>query len=130
MTVKIGEDKHTVKAAKDLVAQDRRECRRRHGQGPAVRFCGGKRRPPEIAGMAPPPVPDLLFEAPPPLADGARDPGHNQFPLLLSPFAIGPVELRNRFVFQPHFTALGDLDGMASDAMSPITRSGRAAALG
>ena len=42
--------------------------------------------------------------------------GHNQFPLLLSPFAIGQVELRNRFVFQPHFTALGDLDGMPSDA--------------
>ena len=48
-------------------------------------------------------------------SDGAAA-GHNQFPLLLSPFAIGPVELRNRFVFQPHFTALGDLDGMPSDA--------------
>jgi len=44
-------------------------------------------------------------------SDGAAA-GHNQFPLLLSPFSIGPVKLRNRFVFQPHFTALGDLDGM------------------
>ncbi|TCL68374.1 FAD-dependent oxidoreductase [Rhizobium sp. BK251] len=34
---------------------------------------------------------------------------------LLSPFAIGPVQLRNRVVFQPHFTALGTLDGMPSD---------------
>ena len=34
---------------------------------------------------------------------------------LLSPFAIGRVRLRNRVVFQPHFTALGHLDGMPSD---------------
>ena len=34
---------------------------------------------------------------------------------LLSPFAIGRVQLRNRVVFQPHFTALGHLDGMPSD---------------
>jgi 2,4-dienoyl-CoA reductase-like NADH-dependent reductase (Old Yellow Enzyme family)/thioredoxin reductase len=34
---------------------------------------------------------------------------------LLSPFAIGRVRLRNRFVFQPHFTALGHIDGMPSD---------------
>jgi 2,4-dienoyl-CoA reductase-like NADH-dependent reductase (Old Yellow Enzyme family) len=61
-------------------------------------------------------TPDLLFETPPALADGGRDPGHNQFPLLLSPFAIGRVKLRNRFVFQPHFTALGDIDGTPSDA--------------
>ena len=44
------------------------------------------------------------------------DPGKRQFPLLLSPFAIGKVALRNRFVFQPHFTALGDTDGTPSDA--------------
>ena len=37
--------------------------------------------------------------------------GNQAFPLLLSPFAIGKVALRNRFVFQPHFTALGDIDG-------------------
>lgn len=48
--------------------------------------------------------------------DGGVAAGHNQFPLLLSPFSIGQVELRNRFVFQPHFTALGDLDGTPSDA--------------
>ncbi len=35
---------------------------------------------------------------------------------LLSPFSIGGVKLRNRIVFQPHFTALGTLDGMPSDA--------------
>jgi 2,4-dienoyl-CoA reductase-like NADH-dependent reductase (Old Yellow Enzyme family) len=37
------------------------------------------------------------------------------FPHLLSPFSIGNVALRNRIVFQPHFTALGTLDGMPSD---------------
>jgi 2,4-dienoyl-CoA reductase-like NADH-dependent reductase (Old Yellow Enzyme family)/NADPH-dependent 2,4-dienoyl-CoA reductase/sulfur reductase-like enzyme len=37
------------------------------------------------------------------------------FSHLLSPFAIGPVRLRNRIVFQPHFTALGHADGMPSD---------------
>jgi 2,4-dienoyl-CoA reductase-like NADH-dependent reductase (Old Yellow Enzyme family)/thioredoxin reductase len=47
---------------------------------------------------------------------GGTAPGHNQFPLILSPFAIGNVELRNRFVFQPHFTALGELDGTPSKA--------------
>ncbi len=35
---------------------------------------------------------------------------------LLSPVSIGRVPLRNRVVFQPHFTALGTLDGMPSDA--------------
>jgi 2,4-dienoyl-CoA reductase-like NADH-dependent reductase (Old Yellow Enzyme family) len=34
---------------------------------------------------------------------------------LLSPFVIRGVRLRNRVVFQPHFTALGHLDGMPSD---------------
>lgn len=34
---------------------------------------------------------------------------------LLSPFRIRGVELRNRLVFQPHFTALGHIDGMPSD---------------
>jgi 2,4-dienoyl-CoA reductase-like NADH-dependent reductase (Old Yellow Enzyme family)/pyruvate/2-oxoglutarate dehydrogenase complex dihydrolipoamide dehydrogenase (E3) component len=37
------------------------------------------------------------------------------FPHLFSPFRILGVELRNRFVFQPHFTALGTLEGMPSD---------------
>lgn len=32
------------------------------------------------------------------------------YPNLLSPFSIGRVGLRNRVVFQPHFTALGHLD--------------------
>ena len=34
------------------------------------------------------------------------------YPHLLSPFALGNVELRNRFVFQPHFTALMGDDSM------------------
>ncbi|MGH3089823.1 MAG: FAD-dependent oxidoreductase, partial [Rubrobacteraceae bacterium] len=37
------------------------------------------------------------------------------YPHLLSPFRIRDVELRNRFVFQPHFTALGTRDGMPSE---------------
>ena len=37
------------------------------------------------------------------------------FANLLSAFVIGGVELRNRMVFQPHFTALGARDGLASD---------------
>lgn len=37
------------------------------------------------------------------------------FQNLLSPFSIGRVELRNRIVFQPHFTALGNTDGLPSD---------------
>ncbi len=37
------------------------------------------------------------------------------YPHLLSDFAIRGVALRNRLVFQPHFTALGHLDGMPSD---------------
>ena len=36
-------------------------------------------------------------------------------PHLLSGFSIAGVTLRNRMVFQPHFTALGARDGLASD---------------
>lgn len=36
------------------------------------------------------------------------------FSRLFSPFRIRDVTLRNRIVFQPHFTALGNLDGMGS----------------
>lgn len=39
------------------------------------------------------------------------------FERLFSPFRIGKVALRNRIVFQPHFTALGNLDGMGSDEL-------------
>ncbi|MEA2537773.1 MAG: hypothetical protein QOF11_2007, partial [Chloroflexota bacterium] len=39
------------------------------------------------------------------------------FPLLMSPFAIGTTELRNRFVFQPHFTALMADDSVPNDAL-------------
>jgi 2,4-dienoyl-CoA reductase-like NADH-dependent reductase (Old Yellow Enzyme family) len=38
-----------------------------------------------------------------------------EFPNLFSPFEIGTVGLKNRIVFQPHFTALGHLDGMPSN---------------
>jgi 2,4-dienoyl-CoA reductase-like NADH-dependent reductase (Old Yellow Enzyme family) len=41
--------------------------------------------------------------------------GTRAFPHLFSGFAIAGVPLRNRIVFQPHFTALGTLDGMPSD---------------
>jgi 2,4-dienoyl-CoA reductase-like NADH-dependent reductase (Old Yellow Enzyme family)/thioredoxin reductase len=41
---------------------------------------------------------------------------HGVFPMLFSPFRICEVELRNRLVFQPHFTALGTLKGQPSDA--------------
>ncbi len=37
------------------------------------------------------------------------------FAHLFSPFDLGNAELRNRIVFQPHFTALGHLDGMPSE---------------
>lgn len=37
------------------------------------------------------------------------------FPHLSSPFSIKGVELRNRLVFQPHFTALGSRDGMPTE---------------
>ncbi|MCU1606402.1 MAG: NemA [Modestobacter sp.] len=51
-------------------------------------------------------------------ADGAPQPLQDApdaaWPLLRSPFRIGGVELRNRFVFQPHFTALGG-EGDPSD---------------
>jgi 2,4-dienoyl-CoA reductase-like NADH-dependent reductase (Old Yellow Enzyme family)/pyruvate/2-oxoglutarate dehydrogenase complex dihydrolipoamide dehydrogenase (E3) component len=46
------------------------------------------------------------------LSQGKR----GEYPLLFSPFRIRDVELRNRFVFQPHFTALGTLDGQPTDA--------------
>lgn len=39
----------------------------------------------------------------------------SHYPYLLSSFALRGVALRNRLVFQPHFTALGHLDGMPSD---------------
>lgn len=41
--------------------------------------------------------------------------GARAYANLLSPFSIGRVGLRNRIVFQPHFTALGETTGMPSD---------------
>ena len=40
------------------------------------------------------------------------------FPFLFSPISIGPVTLRNRTVFQPHFTALGSIEGMPTDDLA------------
>ena len=39
-----------------------------------------------------------------------------EYPMLFSSFHIRGLELRNRLVFQPHFTALGTLDGLPTDA--------------
>ena len=39
-----------------------------------------------------------------------------EYSMLFSPFRIRDVELHNRLVFQPHFTALGTLDGQPTDA--------------
>lgn len=44
-------------------------------------------------------------------------PGAADFPNLLSPFRLGSVDLANRFVFQPHFTALTIGDGLPNDAL-------------
>lgn len=43
--------------------------------------------------------------------------GPAAYPRLLSPFRLGSVELRNRLVFQPHFTALTGSDGLPNDAL-------------
>ena len=40
------------------------------------------------------------------------------FPLLFSPLSIRGVSLRNRTVFQPHFTALGSVDGEPTDDLA------------
>ena len=45
----------------------------------------------------------------------AGETGRRDFPHLLSTFALGPLTLRNRIVFQPHFTALPDDLGMPTD---------------
>ena len=43
--------------------------------------------------------------------------GGGAYPVMFSPLAIRGVVLRNRIVFQPHFTALGHPDGPPSDAL-------------
>ena len=48
------------------------------------------------------------------------------FSHLFSPFRIRDVALKNRIVFQPHFTALGNLDGMGSDDHDRLSRGARA----
>ena len=45
-------------------------------------------------------------------------PGGSAFPHLFSPFSIGGVALRNRTVFQPHFTSLGSLEGMPTNDLA------------
>jgi 2,4-dienoyl-CoA reductase-like NADH-dependent reductase (Old Yellow Enzyme family) len=44
-------------------------------------------------------------------------PGAVAFPHLMSPFSIGTTELKNRFVFQPHFTALMGDDSVPNDTL-------------
>jgi 2,4-dienoyl-CoA reductase-like NADH-dependent reductase (Old Yellow Enzyme family) len=46
------------------------------------------------------------------------DTGAAFFPHLFSPLRLRGVEVRNRFVFQPHFNALGDVQGMSTDALT------------
>jgi 2,4-dienoyl-CoA reductase-like NADH-dependent reductase (Old Yellow Enzyme family) len=46
-----------------------------------------------------------------PPAQGKR----GDYSMLFSPFCIREVELHNRLVFQPHFTALGSLDGQPTE---------------
>jgi 2,4-dienoyl-CoA reductase-like NADH-dependent reductase (Old Yellow Enzyme family) len=41
--------------------------------------------------------------------------GSEAIDVLFTPTRIGTLELRNRFVFQPHYTALGTFDGMPTD---------------
>ena len=48
----------------------------------------------------------------------SEPPGDTRFPHLFAPFCIRSVELRNRMVFQPHFTALGTPDGFPSDDLA------------
>lgn len=43
------------------------------------------------------------------------DLGSATFPHLMSPYRVGNVTLKNRLVFQPHFTALNHTNGMPSD---------------
>ena len=38
--------------------------------------------------------------------------GRTGFPHLLSPLRVRGIEIRNRFVFQPHFNCLADVHGM------------------
>ena len=40
----------------------------------------------------------------------------NDYGALFEPFSIGEVLIPNRIVFQPHFTALGSIDGLPTDA--------------
>jgi 2,4-dienoyl-CoA reductase-like NADH-dependent reductase (Old Yellow Enzyme family) len=58
-----------------------------------------------------------MSDSAPPREAAPEQPQGERFALLFSPLKIRDVELRNRFVFQPHFTALGNLDGTPSDAL-------------
>lgn len=40
----------------------------------------------------------------------------NEYGVLFEPYSIGQVSIPNRIVFQPHFTALGSIDGLPTDA--------------
>lgn len=49
------------------------------------------------------------------MTEPRSDAGVRPYPLLFSPLSIRRARIRNRFVFQPHFTALGSLEGMPTD---------------
>jgi hypothetical protein len=51
-------------------------------------------------------------------SEGIKMPGNtpNGYEALFEPFSIRDVEIPNRIVFQPHFTALGTADGVPTDA--------------
>jgi 2,4-dienoyl-CoA reductase-like NADH-dependent reductase (Old Yellow Enzyme family) len=46
---------------------------------------------------------------------GDVDPQHPEWQILFTPTQIGGVELRNRIVFQPHYTALASFDGRPTE---------------
>ncbi len=56
------------------------------------------------------------------LSPAFQPPSGLRYPHMFAPLRIRSVELRNRTVFQPHFTALGTLDGQASDDLAAYHR--------
>src|SRR5580704_16246361 len=52
------------------------------------------------------------------MESASQPPSNSKFPHLFAPFRIRSVKLRNRMVFQPHFTALGTSEGLPSDDLA------------
>src|SRR6185436_9689373 len=69
---------------------------------------------------------DLVAAASRHLHDILRDQGRRirlepngaSWQILFTPIRVGGVDLRNRFVFQPHYTALSTFDGMPTDRLA------------